>query len=46
MLPRVLPVEDDEVGDALEKSLIKQGIRCLTNTKITVDGGPRRRTSK
>jgi dihydrolipoamide dehydrogenase len=35
MLPRVLPVEDDEVGDALEKSLIKQGIRCLTNTKIT-----------
>ena len=35
MLPRVLPVEDDEVGDALEKSLIKQGIRILTNTKIT-----------
>ena len=35
MLPRVLPVEDDEVGDALEKSIIKQGIRCLTNTKIT-----------
>jgi dihydrolipoamide dehydrogenase len=41
MLPRILPVEDDEVGDALEKSLIKQGIRCLTNTKITstVDKG-------
>ncbi len=35
MLPRILPVEDDEVGEALEKSLIKQGIRCLTNTKIT-----------
>ena len=35
MAPRILPVEDDEVGDALEKSLIKQGIRCLTNTKIT-----------
>ncbi|KAB2641998.1 MAG: dihydrolipoyl dehydrogenase [Verrucomicrobia bacterium] len=35
MLPRILPVEDDEVGDALEKSLIKQGIRCLTNTKVT-----------
>lgn len=35
MMPRLLPVEDDEVGDALEKSLIKQGIRCLTNTKIT-----------
>jgi dihydrolipoamide dehydrogenase len=35
MLPRILPVEDDEIGDALEKSLIKQGIRCLTHTKIT-----------
>ncbi len=35
MAPRILPVEDDEVGDALEKSLTKQGIRCLTNTKIT-----------
>lgn len=35
MLPRMLPVEDDEVGDALEKSFIKQGIRCLTNTKTT-----------
>ena len=35
MMPRLLPVEDDEVGDALEKSLIKQGIRCLTNTRVT-----------
>lgn len=35
MLPRMLPVEDDEVGDALEKSFTKQGVRCLTNTKIT-----------
>jgi dihydrolipoamide dehydrogenase len=35
MLPRILPIEDDEVGDALEKSLIKQGIRCLTNTRVT-----------
>jgi dihydrolipoamide dehydrogenase len=35
MLPHLLPVEDDEIGDALEKSFIKQGIRCLTNTKIT-----------
>jgi dihydrolipoamide dehydrogenase len=35
MLPRILPVEDDEIGNALEKSLIKQGIRCLTNTKVT-----------
>ena len=41
MLPRILPVEDDEVGEALEKSLIKQGIRCLTHTQITsmVDHG-------
>jgi len=35
MLPRMLPVEDNEVGDALEKSFIKQGIRCLTDTKVT-----------
>jgi len=35
MLPQMLPVEDTEIGDALEKSFIKQGIRCLTNTKIT-----------
>jgi dihydrolipoamide dehydrogenase len=41
MLPQMLPVEDTEVGDALEKSFTKQGIRCLTNTKITstVDKG-------
>jgi dihydrolipoamide dehydrogenase len=35
MLPRLLPMEDDEVGDALEKSLTKQGIRCLPDTRIT-----------
>jgi len=35
MLPNMLPVEDDEIGQALEKSFIKQGIRCLTDTKIT-----------
>ncbi|MGC4015780.1 MAG: dihydrolipoyl dehydrogenase [Luteolibacter sp.] len=35
MLPTILPVEDTEVGEAVEKSFIKQGIRCLTNTKIT-----------
>jgi dihydrolipoamide dehydrogenase len=35
MLPRLVPVEDDEVGDALEKSFTKQGIRCLANHKIT-----------
>ena len=35
MLPRMLPVEDDDIGEALEKSFIKQGVRCLTNTKVT-----------
>jgi len=35
MLPRLLPIEDDEVGDALKKSFTKQGIRCLTGTKMT-----------
>jgi dihydrolipoamide dehydrogenase len=35
MAPRLVPVEDDEIGDALEKSFTKQGIRCLTNHKIT-----------
>jgi dihydrolipoamide dehydrogenase len=31
----MVPVEDDEIGDALEKSFTKQGIRCLSNHKIT-----------
>ncbi len=34
MLPNVLPVEDTEVSVALEKSLIKQGIKILTGTKV------------
>jgi dihydrolipoamide dehydrogenase len=34
MLPTMLPVEDDEIGQALEKSFTKQGIRCLTDHKI------------
>ncbi|HXA08841.1 MAG TPA: dihydrolipoyl dehydrogenase [Chthoniobacterales bacterium] len=33
MLPDVLPVEDTEVSQALEKALTKQGIKILTNTK-------------
>lgn len=43
MQERLLPVEDDEVGEALEKSLTKQGIRCLTKTKINqfMDHGER-----
>ncbi|MFZ4595770.1 MAG: dihydrolipoyl dehydrogenase, partial [Verrucomicrobiaceae bacterium] len=35
MMPRILPVEDEEVSAALEKSLKKAGIRMLTSTKVT-----------
>jgi dihydrolipoamide dehydrogenase len=35
MLPNLLPVEDTEVSQALEKSFTKQGIKFLTNTKTT-----------
>lgn len=34
MMPNILPVEDTEVSIALEKSLVKQGIRILTGTKV------------
>ncbi len=34
MMPDILPVEDTEVSQALEKSLTKQGIRILTGTKV------------
>ena len=33
MLPNLLPVEDTEVGQELQKSFTKQGVRCLTDTK-------------
>lgn len=33
MQPNLLPVEDTEVGEELQKSFIKQGVRCLTDTK-------------
>ena len=35
MQPTVLPVEDREVGQALEKSYKKLGVNCLTDTKVT-----------
>jgi dihydrolipoamide dehydrogenase len=35
MAPNLLPVEDTEVSQALEKSFKKAGIRFLTNTKTT-----------
>ena len=34
MLPDVLPVEDKEVSDALQKSFKKQGIDCRTDTRV------------
>ena len=34
MMPNILPVEDTEVSQALEKSLAKQGIKILTGTKV------------
>jgi dihydrolipoamide dehydrogenase len=33
MMPRILPVEDEEVSAALLKSFTKQGVKVLTNTK-------------
>jgi dihydrolipoamide dehydrogenase len=35
MMPNVLPIEDTEVSVTLEKSLVKQGMKILTNTKVT-----------
>ena len=34
MLPRILPVEDEEVGAFMEKALARQGIRILTATGL------------
>lgn len=35
MMPNVLPVEDTEVSQTLEKVLTKKGIKLFTNTKTT-----------
>ncbi|OGO42971.1 MAG: dihydrolipoyl dehydrogenase [Chloroflexi bacterium RBG_16_57_9] len=34
MLPNVLPLEDEEVSATLAKSLTKQGINLMTNTRV------------
>ena len=34
MLPRILPVEDEEISATLQKSFTKQGIKVLTGTKV------------
>ena len=35
LLPRLVPVEDEAVSAELEKTFRKQGIRSLTNTRVT-----------
>ena len=34
MMPRILPVEDEEISALLQKSFTKDGIRVLTGTKV------------
>ena len=34
MLPRILPLADEEISQELEKSLKKQGIKILTNARV------------
>ena len=34
MLPRILPLEDEEISKELEKSLKKQGIKILTGARV------------
>ncbi|WP_319485125.1 dihydrolipoyl dehydrogenase [uncultured Cohaesibacter sp.] len=35
MMPKILPVEDDEISSMARKSLEKQGIKILTEAKVT-----------
>jgi dihydrolipoamide dehydrogenase len=35
LLPRLVPGEDEAISAELEKSFRKQGIKCLTGTKVT-----------
>jgi dihydrolipoamide dehydrogenase len=35
MLPRILPMEDAEVSEAMRRAMKKQGIRVLTDAKVT-----------
>ncbi len=42
LLPTVLPLEDEEVGQALERSFVRRGINVLTRATVraaAVDGG-------
>jgi dihydrolipoamide dehydrogenase len=35
LLPRIVPIEDEQVSAELEKSFKKQGIKVMTGTKVT-----------
>lgn len=35
MMPQILPIEDEEISKTLEKEFTNNGIRVLTNTKVT-----------
>ena len=42
LLPRLVPAEDEAISAELEKSFRKQGIACLTGTKVTkATAGPK-----
>ncbi len=49
MLPRIAPLEDEEVSAELTKAFSRRGIKCLTETKVlgveTIPGGVRVKTS-
>ncbi len=49
MLPRMVPLEDEEVSTELEKAFKKRGIQALTNHRVesveTTDGGVRVKVS-
>jgi dihydrolipoamide dehydrogenase len=49
MLPRIVPLEDDEIGSELAKSFQKRGINVMTGTKVlsveTTDAGVRVKVS-
>jgi dihydrolipoamide dehydrogenase len=34
LMPRIMPLEDEEISKELEKSFRKRGIKCLTGTKL------------
>lgn len=49
MLPRIVPLEDEEIGSELAKSFQKRGINVMTDTRVlsveTIDSGVRVKVS-